>query len=47
MRALRFDHFGDPGVLQVTELVDPIVGDRQAVIAVNVASMNPQMPRMS
>jgi hypothetical protein len=41
MRALRFDHFGDPQVLQVAELVDPITGDGQAVIAVNVASMNP------
>lgn len=41
MRALRFDHFGDPHVLQVAELADPVAGDGQAVIAVKAASVNP------
>lgn len=41
MRALRFDHFGDPDVLQVPELADPVAGDGQAVIAVKAASVNP------
>jgi NADPH:quinone reductase-like Zn-dependent oxidoreductase len=41
MRALRFDRFGDPRVLDVAEVVDPVAGDGQAVIAVQAASVNP------
>jgi NADPH:quinone reductase len=41
MRALYFDHFGDPGVLQVAELADPVAENGQAVIAVTAASVNP------
>jgi NADPH:quinone reductase len=41
MRALRFDRFGDPHVLQVAEVADPVADDGQAVIAVQAASVNP------
>jgi NADPH:quinone reductase-like Zn-dependent oxidoreductase len=41
MRALCFDHFGDPQVLHVAEIADPVAGDGQAVIAVQAASVNP------
>jgi NADPH:quinone reductase len=41
MRALRFDRFGDPHVLSLAELPDPVAGDGEAVIAVKAASVNP------
>src|SRR6201991_936401 len=41
MRALRFTEFGDPGVLHVTDLPDPTGTDREAVIRVEAASVNP------
>jgi NADPH:quinone reductase len=41
MRALRFDRFGDPHVLQLASLPDPVARDGDAVIAVNAASVNP------
>jgi NADPH2:quinone reductase len=41
MRALRFDQFGDPDVLQVVDVDDPVAADGQAVIAVRAASVNP------
>ncbi len=41
MRALRFTEFGDPGVLQVTDLPDPIGTASEAVIRVEAASVNP------
>ena len=41
MHALRFDHFGDPHVLQLTEVPDPVAGDGEAVIAVKATSVNP------
>ena len=41
MRALRFDRFGDPEVLHVVDVTDPVVSDGQAVIAVQAASVNP------
>jgi NADPH:quinone reductase len=41
MRALRFDRFGDPQVLQVAEIADPVADNGQAVIAVQAASVNP------
>jgi NADPH:quinone reductase-like Zn-dependent oxidoreductase len=37
MRALRFDRFGDPQVLQVSKIADPVAGDGQAVVAVQAA----------
>jgi len=41
MRALRFDRFGDPQVLDVAEVADPVAGGGQVVIAVQAASVNP------
>ncbi|WP_207312863.1 quinone oxidoreductase family protein [Streptomyces nodosus] len=41
MRALRFDHFGDPHVLSLAELPDPSAREGEAVIAVKAASVNP------
>jgi NADPH:quinone reductase-like Zn-dependent oxidoreductase len=41
MRALRFDRFGDPQVLHVAEIADPVTDNGQAVIAVKAASVNP------
>ena len=41
MRALRFDHFGDPDVLQPVDVPDPVAARGDAVIAVKAASVNP------
>jgi NADPH:quinone reductase len=41
MRALRFERFGDPQVLQVGEVADPVAGEGRVVIAVKAASVNP------
>jgi NADPH:quinone reductase len=41
MRALRFDHFGDPAVLRIADLPDPVGSPREAVIRVHAASVNP------
>ena len=42
MRALRFSRFGDPDVLHVTDLPDPVARhDCEAVIEVKAASVNP------
>jgi NADPH2:quinone reductase len=41
MRALRFTEFGDPGVLQVTDLPDPTGTPQEAVIRIEAASVNP------
>jgi NADPH:quinone reductase-like Zn-dependent oxidoreductase len=41
MRALRFDSFGDPYVLQLASLPDPVAQHGDAVIAVKAASVNP------
>jgi NADPH:quinone reductase-like Zn-dependent oxidoreductase len=41
VRALRFDRFGGPDVLRVTELPDPVATDGTAVVAVRAASVNP------
>jgi NADPH:quinone reductase len=41
MRALRFNQFGDPGVLHVAEMPDPVATAREAVIRVEAASVNP------
>ncbi|MEU0964876.1 zinc-binding alcohol dehydrogenase family protein [Streptomyces sp. NPDC005917] len=41
MRALRFDRFGDPDVLRVVDVPDPVAGAGEAVIAVKAASVNP------
>jgi NADPH:quinone reductase len=41
MRALRFDQFGDPDVLYVAEIPDPVAAHGEAVIAVKAGSVNP------
>ena len=41
MHALRFDRFGDPHVLHLAEVPDPVAGDGEAVIAVRASSVNP------
>ena len=37
MRALRFSQFGDPAVLRLTDLPDPVATGREAVIRVEAA----------
>jgi NADPH:quinone reductase len=41
MHALRFDRYGDPRVLRLAEMPDPVAGDGEAVIAVKSSSVNP------
>ena len=41
MRALRFDHFGDPHVLYLASLPDLVAQPDEAVISVKAASVNP------
>jgi NADPH:quinone reductase len=41
VRALQFDHFGDPHVLHLADLPDPPIQPDDAVIAVKAASVNP------
>jgi NADPH2:quinone reductase len=41
MRALRFDAFGDPSVLRLAEVADPVADDGFAVVRVTAASVNP------
>jgi NADPH:quinone reductase len=41
MQALRFNQFGDPAVLHLTDLPDPQATAQEAVIRVDAASVNP------
>ncbi len=41
MRAIRFEAFGDPSVLQVAEVPDPVADERTALVRVMAASINP------
>jgi NADPH2:quinone reductase len=41
MRALRFDHFGDPTVLHTADVPDAIESPHDAVVRVEAASVNP------
>jgi len=41
MRALRFDKFGDPSVLQLADLPDPVPNGGFAVVRITGASINP------
>jgi Alcohol dehydrogenase GroES-like domain len=41
MRAIRFEAFGDPSVLHVAEVPDPVADERTAVVRVMAASINP------
>ena len=41
MRAVRFEKFGDPAVLQVMDVPDPVGTPQEAVIRIEAASVNP------
>jgi NADPH:quinone reductase-like Zn-dependent oxidoreductase len=41
MRALRFEKFGDPSVLEVKEIARPTPGPDEALVEVKAASINP------
>lgn len=41
MRAIRFDGFGDPSVLNLVQVAGPIAGEHTAVVRVVAASINP------
>lgn len=41
MQALRFSEFGEPGVLRITDVPDPVATPREAVVRVQAASVNP------
>jgi NADPH2:quinone reductase len=41
MRALRFKDFGDPDVLHVTDMPDPVATEHEAVVRIAAASVNP------
>jgi NADPH:quinone reductase len=41
MQALRFEHFGDPVVLRITDVPEPVGTAQDAVIRVEAASVNP------
>jgi NADPH2:quinone reductase len=41
MRAMRFDRFGGPTVLQVKDVPDPVRSSQSAVVRVEAASVNP------
>ena len=40
-RALRFDRFGEPAVLQVMDVPDPVATSQEALVRVKAASVNP------
>jgi NADPH:quinone reductase len=41
MRAIQFKAFGDPSVLELTEVPAPAVGETMAMVRVMAASINP------
>jgi NADPH:quinone reductase-like Zn-dependent oxidoreductase len=41
MRALRFDQFGDPSILRLAEVADPVAAGGFAVVRITAASINP------
>src|SRR5690606_27038244 len=41
MRAIAFTHPGDPDVLEVTELPDPVPGPGEVLIRVRAAAVSP------
>ena len=41
MRAIRFEAFGDPSVLELAQVVAPAVGGTMALVRVMAASINP------
>jgi NADPH:quinone reductase-like Zn-dependent oxidoreductase len=41
MRAITYDHYGDPGVLTLSEIDEPRVGPGEALVRVRSAAVNP------
>jgi len=41
VKAVRFDHYGGPEVLEVRDVDDPVPGDGEALVRVRAASINP------
>jgi NADPH:quinone reductase-like Zn-dependent oxidoreductase len=41
MRAIRFETFGDPSVLELAELADPAIDEGMALVRIMAASINP------
>jgi len=41
MRAIRFEAFGDPSVLEVVEVAAPAADEGTALVRVMAASLNP------
>jgi NADPH2:quinone reductase len=41
MRAIRFERFGDPSVLEVVEMAAPVADENMALVRVMAASINP------
>jgi NADPH:quinone reductase len=41
MRALRFTKFGDPGVLRIEDVPDPVATAAEAIVRIEAASVNP------
>ena len=41
MRAIQFKAFGDPSVLELTEVAAPALGETMALVRVMAASINP------
>jgi NADPH:quinone reductase len=41
MRAIRFEAFGDPSVLELAQVAAPAVGGTMALVRVMAASINP------
>jgi NADPH2:quinone reductase len=41
MRAIRFEAFGDPSVLKITEMAAPAANESTALVRIVAASINP------
>ena len=41
MRAIRFQAFGDPSVLELAEMAEPNTGESSALVRILAASINP------
>ena len=41
MKAVRFDHYGGPDVLEVREVERPVAGDGEVLVQIRAASINP------
>jgi NADPH:quinone reductase-like Zn-dependent oxidoreductase len=41
VRAAQFDQYGGPHVLEVREVDDPVLGEKQAIVAVRATGITP------